>query len=168
MIRLKPENKSLKRTLTQAVNSIYMKAYEKQIDISMEEFTDIRLPHDSRWTEEVIVNILDNAVKYSPSKTAITIRVSELLSYVMIEIQDQGIGISPSEFQNIFKRFYRGNSPEIKDTNGSGVGLYLARKIIEQQGGTICAKSSGSHTGSNFILTLPKQPADASSKHQTI
>lgn len=165
MIRLKPENKSLKRTLTQAVNSIYMKAYEKQIDISMEEFTDIRLPHDSRWTEEVIVNILDNAVKYSPSKTAITIRVSELLSYVMIEIQDQGIGISPSEFQNIFKRFYRGNSPEIKDTNGSGVGLYLARKIIEQQGGTICAKSSGSHTGSNFILTLPKQPADASSKH---
>lgn len=168
MIRLKPENKSLKRTLTQAVNSIYMKAYEKQIDISMEEFTDIRLPHDSRWTEEVIVNILDNAVKYSPSKTAITIRVSELLSYVMIEIQDQGIGISPSEFQNIFKRFYRGNSPEIKDTNGSGVGLYLARKIIEQQGGTICVKSSGSHTGSNFILTLPKQPADASSKHQTI
>lgn len=156
MIRLRPENASLKETLTRAVGSIYMKAYDKQIDISVEEFQDIRIPHDPRWTGEIFVNILDNAVKYSPSGTAVSVRVTELASYVMVEIRDQGIGIPPSQIQDIFKRFYRGDAPEVQAADGSGVGLYLARKIIEQQGGTICVKPER-EKGSNFILTLPKQ-----------
>ena len=156
MIRLQPENASLKETLTRAVGSIYMKAYDKQIDISVEEFQDIRIPHDPRWTGEIFVNILDNAVKYSPSGTAVSVRVTELASYVMVEIRDQGIGIPPSQIQDIFKRFYRGDAPEVQAADGSGVGLYLARKIIEQQGGTICVKPER-EKGSNFILTLPKQ-----------
>ena len=156
MIRLQPENASLKETLTRAVGSIYMRAYDKQIDISVEEFQDIRIPHDPRWTGEIFVNILDNAVKYSPSGTAVSVRVTELASYVMVEIRDQGIGIPPSQIQDIFKRFYRGDAPEVQAADGSGVGLYLARKIIEQQGGTICVKPER-EKGSNFILTLPKQ-----------
>ena len=156
MIRLQTENASLKETLTRAVGSIYMKAYDKQIDISVEEFQDIRIPHDPRWTGEIFVNILDNAVKYSPSGTAVSVRVTELASYVMVEIRDQGIGIPPSQVQDIFKRFYRGDAPEVQAADGSGVGLYLARKIIEQQGGTICVKPER-EKGSNFILTLPKQ-----------
>lgn len=156
MIHLQPETASLKETLTSAVGGIYMKAFEKQIEIVLEEFDDIQILHDPRWTGEIFLNILDNAVKYSPSGTTVTIRVSELVSYIMIEFEDQGIGIELSETQNIFKRFYRGSSPEVKNADGSGVGLYLARKIIEQQGGTICVKP-GKKKGSNFILTLPKQ-----------
>lgn len=156
MIRLQPENASLKETLTRAVSGIYMKAFEKQIDIFVEEFQDIRIPHDPRWTSEIFLNILDNAVKYSPSGTEVSVRVSELAGYVMIEIQDQGIGIPAASVQDIFKRFYRGDAPEVKAAAGSGVGLYLARKILEQQGGTICVKP-GRKKGSNFILTLPKE-----------
>ena len=118
------------------MGSIYMKAYDKQIDISVEEFQDIRIPHDPRWTGEIFVNILDNAVKYSPSGTAVSVRVTELASYVMVEIRDQGIGIPKKELNKIWERFYR--------------------KIIEQQGGTICVKPER-EKGSNFILTLPKQ-----------
>lgn len=156
MICLQPENASLKETLTRAVSGIYMKAFEKQIDIFVEEFQDIRIPHDPRWTSEIFLNILDNAVKYSPSGTEVSVRVSELAGYVMIEIQDQGIGIPAASVQDIFKRFYRGDAPEVKAAAGSGVGLYLARKILEQQGGTICVKP-GRKKGSNFILTLPKE-----------
>lgn len=156
MIRLQPENASLKDTLTRAVSGIYMKAFEKQIDISVEEFQDIRIPHDPRWTSEIFLNVLDNAVKYSPAGTEVSVRVSELAGCVMIEIQDQGIGIPAASIQDIFKRFYRGDAPEVKAADGSGVGLYLARKILEQQGGTICVKP-GRERGSNFILTLPKQ-----------
>lgn len=155
MIQIRPENSSLKKTISEAVGSIYMKAFEKGIDISLEEFPDVMIPHDPRWTAEVILNILDNAVKYSPSGTAVSIRVSALASYMMVEISDQGIGIPASDIQNIFKRFYRGSAPEVKSADGSGVGLYLARRILEEQGGTICVKT-GTDGGSTFALTLPK------------
>ena len=155
MIQIRPENSSLKKTISEAVGSIYMKAFEKGIDISLEEFPDVIIPHDPRWTAEVILNILDNAVKYSPSGTAVSIRVSALASYMMVEISDQGIGIPASDIQNIFKRFYRGSAPEVKSADGSGVGLYLARRILEEQGGTICVKT-GTDGGSTFALTLPK------------
>ena len=154
MIQIRPENASLKETISRAVNSIYMKAFEKGIDISLEEFPDVLISHDPRWTSEVLLNILDNAVKYSPSGTEITVRVTRLASYMMIEISDQGIGIPASEVQDIFKRFYRGSAPEVKQTDGSGVGLYLARRILEEQGGTICVKP-GNSGGSTFVLTLP-------------
>ena len=76
MIQIQPEMGSLKNTLVQAVNSVYMKAYEKSIDISLDEFQDVQIVHDSKWTGEVFVNILDNAVKYSPEHTEIRIRVT--------------------------------------------------------------------------------------------
>lgn len=154
MIQIRPEDASLKETISRAVGGIYMKAFEKGIDISLEEFPDVRISHDPRWTSEVLLNLLDNAVKYSPSGTEVTVRATRLASYVMIEILDQGIGVPASEVQDIFKRFYRGSAPEVKQTDGSGVGLYLARRILEEQGGTICVKP-GNSGGSNFVLTLP-------------
>lgn len=154
MIQIRPENASLKEMISRAVSGIYMKAFEKGIDISLEEFPDVLISHDPRWTSEVLLNILDNAVKYSPAGSPVSIRVSHLVSCMMIEISDQGIGIPASEVQDIFKRFYRGSAPEVKQTDGSGVGLYLARRILEEQGGTICVKP-GNSGGSTFVLTLP-------------
>lgn len=89
MIQIQPEMGSLKNTLVQAVNSVYMKAYEKSIDISLDEFQDVQIVHDSKWTGEVFVNILDNAVKYSPEHTEIRIRVTELATCMMLEFIDQ-------------------------------------------------------------------------------
>ena len=87
------------------------------------------------------MNILDNAVKYSAPNTAVEIRVEPMVSYYLIEIEDQGIGIPKEERNQIFKRFYRGRSSAVQETDGSGVGLYLTRKILEEQGGSICVKS---------------------------
>lgn len=66
---------------------------------------------DRKWTAEALANIFDNAVKYSPAGSVITVRLHQLFSYVRIEIEDAGIGIPKEEYNKIFKRFYRGPHP---------------------------------------------------------
>lgn len=156
MIRPEPEECSLKATLVRAVNGIYIKAEEKGIEIEVKEFSDIRLVHDSRWTAEAISNVLDNAVKYSPEGTQIRIRVEPMVSYIFIEVEDEGIGIEKSDYQNIFKRFYRGSRPEVEAQEGAGVGLYLVRKIFEGQGGNVCVVPSH-RKGTVIRMMLPKK-----------
>ena len=155
MIRLEPRKASLKATLIRGVNGIYLKAEEKQIEMEMKEFSDMELLHDPRWTAEAISNVLDNAVKYSPAKSAIRIRVEPMVSYVLIEVEDEGIGIEKSEYPNIFKRFYRGKRPEAEAQEGAGVGLYLVRKIFEEQGGNVCALPAHGK-GTVIRMMLPK------------
>ncbi len=156
MIRIKPKTESLKKTIIRAVNGIFIKAEEKKIRIEMDEFKDIKLPHDSRWTAEAISNVLDNAVKYSPEGTVIRLRVEPMVSYVFIEVEDEGIGIRKSEYQNVFKRFYRGDSQEVEEQEGAGVGLYLVRKILEEQGGSVCVVSAH-RKGTVVRMMLPKK-----------
>ena len=156
MIRLKPEKAGVKATLARAVAGAYAKAIDKNISIETEEFTDVAVVHDPGWTAEAIGNVLDNGVKYAPAGTCISIRVSELVSYVMIEVEDEGPGIPAEEQPRIFQRFYRGKAEAVRKAEGSGVGLYLTRRILEEQGGTVCVKN-GRTGGSKFVITLPKE-----------
>lgn len=110
--------------------------------------------HDHKWTVEALVNILDNALKYSPSGTVVNIYVSCLVNHVLIQVEDEGIGIPEGELHEIFKRFYRGSNTKSLVKEGAGVGLYLARTIIEQQGGSIAAKRKNGR-GSIFQVMLP-------------
>lgn len=156
MIHLNPKPGSIRDTLVQAVNGVYMKAEEKGIEIEMQEFPDLELVHDTRWTAEAVSNVLDNAVKYSPSGTTVQIRVEPRVSYVFIEVEDKGIGIAKSEYPHIFQRFYRGKNPEVAGQEGSGVGLYLVRKILEEQGGSVRA-CQGRHGGTVIQMMLPQE-----------
>ncbi len=80
------------------------------------------------------------------------------VSYIFIKVADEGIGIPKSEYPNIFKRFYRGKSPEIKNEEGPGVGLCLARQILERQGGSVCAAACGKGTVIQMLLPLSSGP----------
>lgn len=155
MIRLQPEEGSLKDTLRRAVSGIWFQAQEKGIALEVEEFADIRLRHDAKWTAQAILNVLENAVKYSPSGTAVKLRVVPYVSYVFIEVEDGGIGIPKGEYSEIFKRFYRGRSKEVQEAPGAGVGLYLVRKILEEQGGSVRAVPAKPQ-GTIFQMMLPK------------
>lgn len=155
MIKIKPTNNSIKNTITNAINSVYIKAMNKNIDIGLNEFEDVMIPHDSKWTEEAIFNVLENGVKYTKVGGYINISVEETPNFLRINIKDNGIGIKKEEFNSIFKRFYRGKSKEIKNIEGSGVGLYLTRKIIEEQGGSITVKSK-ENVGTEFIILMRK------------
>lgn len=154
MIILEKHQVMLTELLVGAVNMEYHKASEKNISIEVEEFDDVMIETDHKWTVEAIANIIDNGIKYSPSGSAIKIRANKLFSFVRIEIEDSGIGIPKDERNRIFTRFFRGSSDTVKKQEGSGVGLYLSRKILEDQGGTISVKSSN-HGGSIFIVQLP-------------
>lgn len=154
MIQLNPNPNSLKNTISEAVSLVFMKANAKKIDISLDMENDLQLLHDHKWTVEAFANIIENAVKYSDVHTSVQIRVCPLINNVLIEIEDEGIGIPEGAENKIFKRFYRGDNAKEVAKDGAGVGLYLARNIIEQQGGTIVAKRKKEH-GSIFKIMLP-------------
>lgn len=159
LISLRPEKVTLPDILTDAVNTVYEKALQKNISIEIcesdqKDDTSVSLLADRHWTSEAIANILDNAVKYSPAGSTVSLRIHEFCSYVQLEIADQGIGIPKAEYNRIFKRFYRGSHPVVKQSEGSGVGLYLARRIIEEQGGTVTVRSTAEQ-GSVFDVRLP-------------
>ena len=151
MISIKVEHKNIKETVIKAINSAYTKALDKNIEIELNECNNIYVNHDARWSEEAIFNIIENAIKYSPVGSRINIAISTTVNYVRIDIEDNGIGIKQEDYNDIFKRFYRGNNKLVKDTEGSGIGLYLSRKILEKQGGNIIVKSEIG-IGSKFSL----------------
>ena len=154
MIRLHPKQQNLKKLIAGSVDEIILKAVQKKMEIQVDAEETIPCCCDEKWTREAFVNILDNAVKYSPEKSCITIRTFRMHSYGLIEIEDEGIGIKPEEYHKIFGRFYRGKGKEVEGQEGAGVGLYLTRKIIEEQGGTVSVKASPKG-GSIFRVTLP-------------
>ncbi|MGN1165347.1 MAG: sensor histidine kinase [Lachnospiraceae bacterium] len=154
MIQITCETCSIKKTISEAVSQIFIKANAKDIEICVDMEKDVETPHDHKWTVEALANILENAVKYSASGTTVNIYVSCLVNHVLIQVEDEGIGIPEGEGHEIFKRFYRGSNAKDLVKEGAGVGLYLARSIIEQQGGTIVAKRKNG-SGTIFQITLP-------------
>lgn len=141
MIDIRKEETPIFQTVVQAVNEVYVKAENKKIGIEMEdvskEMEKLRLPHDPKWTKEAIANVLENAIKYSPAGSTIRIQMEKQVHFLRILIKDEGIGVKKEEVNRIFQRFYRGKEEMVKQTEGSGVGLYLTRKILEEQGGNI-------------------------------
>ncbi len=99
-------------------------------------------------------NLLDNAVKYSPVGSTVTVSVKNMEMFSCIMVEDEGIGIPEEERAQIFKRFYRGRN--VTQEEGNGIGLYLSRIIIQKEGGYIKV-SSGSNGGSCFSMYLLKK-----------
>lgn len=148
---------SIKQTLAAAMSTVYEKALKKGIAFQMQDFSDARLLHNPEWTAEVFVNLFENALKYSPDGSSVQILFQSYEMYAVIQVKDQGIGIPLREQQEIFKRFYRGENAG--DYQGSGIGLYLSKLIIEKEHGFITVDSQVGK-GSCFSVFLQKiQPA---------
>lgn len=105
----------------------------------------------------VLTNLVSNAVKYSPDGGTIRIGGKAEEDMAIIYVADQGIGIPPEEQQRIFQRFYRVDNRLRRETQGTGIGLYLTRSIVEAHGGRIWVESQVGH-GSRFLFTLPLAP----------
>ena len=103
--------------------------------------------------QQVLYNLLDNAVKYTPTGGHVNVSVAQWEMYVEIKVSDTGKGISESNQASIFKRFYR--EEEIHNQPGVGIGLYLTREIVTQQGGYVTVESQVGK-GSAFSIFLPR------------
>jgi signal transduction histidine kinase len=152
VIALSTNNGAIYETLAEALGGVLFSAENKRIHVSVDCPEDLIVCHDRKWTAEALFNILDNAVKYTPIGGAIGITATRWEMYTKIDIKDTGKGIAEGHHTDIFKRFYR--EVEVYDTEGIGIGLYLAREIITMQGGYIKV-TSATGTGSTFSVFLP-------------
>ena len=129
----------IRQTILDAVDTVYEKVEKKELHLDLEPFEDRALYHNRKWTVEVFVNLLENAIKYTDKGGAISIQVKPYELYTEIQFADNGRGIRREELTDIFKRFYR--SPEVENMEGSGIGLYLSNLILEKEKGYITAAS---------------------------
>lgn len=156
ILQIQKENANLCETIRHAVSAVVPAAALKNIDLFAECGEDRMISHDRKWTEEAIYNILDNAVKYTEPGGKIWVQVESQELFWKISISDTGKGIVPERQAEIFARFYR--EPEVHEKPGVGIGLYLARKIMELQNGYIDVQSEAGE-GACFRLYLPKKEA---------
>lgn len=119
------------------------------------------------WADEVAVNtvldnLIDNAAKYSPAGTTITIQVTEdEAGFVTFGVADQGPGIAPADRARVFQRFRRGDASDSQRVYGYGLGLYVAQRLVQAMGGRIWVEAAP-HGGSRFVFTLPVRQGESS------
>ena len=139
------------------------------IGVALEQFGDrpgvqqvvVNLPEDLPLASmdfvlmtQVLVNLLDNALKYSPTQTPVEVRAHVVSGHLQIEVADRGMGIPPEDLKHVFDKFYRVQRPG--NVSGTGLGLSICRHIIEEHGGTIDIKSSGmAGQGTQVRVMLP-------------
>jgi signal transduction histidine kinase len=126
------------------------------ININFNLSKQITAKLDSAKIKQVIINLLDNAIRYSDPGSAITILASETKNTVKISIKDTGLGISKEELPEIFSSFYRGKTSVSKRYKGSGLGLAISKTLIEAHNGKIWTESEPGK-GSVFYFTIPKK-----------
>jgi len=140
-------------TITASLEGIHTTAELKGIPIKIHGKPEARITHDADWTAEALSNIIKNSIEHSKQNGEITILYEETPLSLQITISDQGEGINKTELPRIFDRFYKGQN----STNpmSIGIGLYIARTIIEAQDGSITVDSKEG-IGTKFIVTFLK------------
>lgn len=150
IIALNPKHGAIYPMLQQIERQFTPKAVEKGLTLTVNS-TNAFACFDQKWTAEAICNLVDNAIKYTESGE-ITISVIQYEMFVRVDIADTGIGISEDEQAKIFSRFYRSSGNNQQE--GVGIGLYLAREILKNEGGYIKVQSAFAK-GSIFSVFLP-------------
>ena len=159
MISIDKKEENLKECIESAISSVKADAAKKNIIIKNEIKEDCILAIDRKWTTEAIFNLLDNAVKYTATNGKINLSLDNGINYFALNIEDNGIGIDTNEYNDIFKRFYRSRNDIVQNEKGSGVGLYLVRKIMNLQDGNVMV-SSEKGKGSTFTLYFSKSKGE--------
>ncbi|TXK86011.1 HAMP domain-containing sensor histidine kinase [Paenibacillus sp. N3.4] len=126
---------------------------EKRIDMDL-ALPRVKISGDADQLSQVWMNIIGNAVKFTPQGGHIYVKLVPLTDRVEVRIQDNGIGIQEEDQGRIFDRFYKADQARLRETGGSGLGLAIARKIIDKHQGTIEVQSEWGK-GTLFIVTLP-------------
>jgi two-component system phosphate regulon sensor histidine kinase PhoR len=129
-------------------------AREKKMSLRLDVAPDIRVTADARALEQVLVNLLDNAVKYTPGRGAATIGAQAEDGWVTISVTDSGMGIERHHLTRLFERFYRVDPGRSRDAGGTGLGLAIVKHLVQAQGGEVGVESGAE--GSRFWVRLPR------------
>lgn len=157
------EPTSLVEVAQTAVDLLRPQADAKSIGLELQAEEDLpAVSADEAALTDALENLLDNAIKYSPPETQVTVYIGQTDGQVQVDVQDQGVGIDPEEQDRIFDRFYRGQRGDQHDVRGTGLGLALVSAVAEAHEGTIEVDSTPGE-GSRFSLRLPvnNRPPDS-------
>ncbi len=136
------------------VDELAILADDRRIRLSLEAQPVPQVLGDAQWLKQAVINLLDNALRYTPPGGAVTIRLGVVGNHVAIGVEDTGHGIEPDHLPHLFERFYRTDWARAKDSGGTGLGLPIVKEIAEAHGGAIMV-SSQVDKGSVFTLRLP-------------
>ena len=145
---------SLPDAVEDAITAVLPLAERKGISIAADIPPELAACADPDGLKQVLVNLLDNAVKYTGEGGSVTISAEETPSGVAISVRDTGIGISPDDCRRIFERFYRVDKDRSRATGGTGLGLSIVRHIVESHGGKVTVESELGR-GSRFAVFFP-------------
>jgi two-component system phosphate regulon sensor histidine kinase PhoR len=153
-IRVNLQSRDLNQLLEQVVLKHRFGAQAKQIEVKLDFEPLFPIRMDATLISKVLSNLMDNAIKYSPERTTVTLTTRESGDHVEITLEDQGIGIPESEIGNLFSRFYRINNDTTRSVKGTGLGLYLSKYFIEAHRGELSVESRPGQ-GTKFLIRLP-------------
>jgi len=141
IFHLHRERVNLSDYITENMNQMIMLFNYKQkvvLDIEPAIFLDI----DKTTFPSIILNLFENAIKYSPADSVITLQLKKQNDQIILRLKDEGIGISETDKKNIFDKFYRVGNEETRKTKGTGLGLYIVKHIAEQHNGIVTVKKN--------------------------
>src|SRR4051812_48358354 len=145
----------LARMLNEVIAKIKPQVEEKKLTLEValpEKLPEPDLDKDKIAT--VLVNLLGNAVKYTPANGRVVFRVNVTDKQIEISVEDTGVGIAADEIDKVFEKFYRSNDPRVQEQTGTGLGLALSQEVVRLHGGKITVESE-INKGSTFSLLLP-------------
>lgn len=155
-ISLDPQPIAINELIKAAADRLNIQFDDKGVSLHLDIRDD--LPHiqaDHSRITQVLLNLLGNSLQYTPSGGHVTVRVWHVGDEMVVEVNDNGTGIPEDHLPHIFERFYRVDKSRSRAGGGSGVGLTIAKHLVEAHGGRIWAKSPGPEQGSTFTFTLP-------------
>ncbi|HWP34203.1 MAG TPA: GAF domain-containing protein, partial [Thermodesulfobacteriota bacterium] len=135
-------------------------AREKGVTLRTEVPEDLALSADPLKLEQVLVNLLANAVKFTPAGGQVTVEARAAPDGVLLRVRDTGEGIAAEHLERIFEPFFQAGGPAGRRARGTGLGLAICRQIVELHGGRIWAESEGPGRGSTFTVRLPARPSE--------
>ncbi|HTG80839.1 MAG TPA: ATP-binding protein, partial [Geobacteraceae bacterium] len=147
---------SLEATVRRVASLLERRAQEKGIAIDITPVLEAPpVLADRRRLEQVLINLLDNAIKYTPANGSVTVSAADAGDMVRIAVTDSGIGIPPKDLPRLFERFYRVDEARSREQGGTGLGLSIVKHIVQLHGGTVAVESTPGK-GSTFSFTMQK------------
>ena len=165
-IQLEHEVFDLTELVATTADQMKLLAEDKQIQLETRLSPQVKVQGDRYRLKQVLLNLIDNAIKYCPAGTRIQIRLAPADSGCVLEVKDNGPGIPRGEIERLFDRFYRIDKARSREIGGSGLGLSICKSICEGHGGRIEAESDLGR-GSTFQVTLPPVTNDAMRRRAT-
>jgi two-component system, OmpR family, phosphate regulon sensor histidine kinase PhoR len=153
-IQLAKKPIALKAAVQRAGDAVVPKAQAKGVKVTLEIPEGLYAEADERAVEQVLVNLLDNAVKYTPSGGTVAVKARRAGANVELEVKDTGMGIEPKHLPRIFERFYRVDKGRSREMGGTGLGLSIVKHLADAMGGDVRVESQHGE-GSTFFVVLP-------------